>query len=548
VAFRRGRPVGRPPQSGIQVNIVDLRYQAKSRSQLSRVVAKIEKRTDRGIFYTYTSDHGHRSIILMKKTKPRRVLLLNSGKEDNFVVNRIHLGLTLLASILMEAGHQVRIIDYAFLRHISQLIYVPSIEKVIKDFQPDVIGLSVFTYLWDDCEKLIERISRCSSAPIILGGTHFTIFPEDFSSDPRISYIVRGEAESIILNLVESAKKESPPVIINAPPTAPEAIPPCNLDVAYGSQYLERYQVQLSRGCAHHCSFCSIPSIGGSKLRARDLNIVMDQIIKAKQKYPRIKEICITDDFPSYNKERFKRFLRLLKEANTGCLLWVDNMRADSIDDEMVSLYRAAGGYNICIGVESGNPEVFKLINKGESLPVIIEAAKKVRKNGIVLGLCFVIGLPGDNIERHKDSIRLAKLLRPQYIFWNMVNPYPGTEVNKWYKQHGEVGDNRNFSTLIDPKANFVEPRWSSEYFPKKDMVKAWLMANMETHDYLASPKNILKLYGLSRSYGTYHSFIILLLHNVPIYLLKRSLPSSVRAEIRNRFPGLVGRIRNIIQ
>ena len=484
----------------------------------------------------------------MEDTKPRRVLLLNSAKEDNFVVNRLHLGLTLLASILTEAGHQVRIIDYAFLRHISHLIHVPGIEEVIKEFHPDVIGLSVFTYLWDDCDKLIERISRCSSAPIILGGTHFTIFTEDFSTDPRISYIVRGEAESVILNLVETAKKEPVPVFIDASPTSPEAIPPANLDVAYGSQYLERYQVQLSRGCAHQCSFCSIPSIGGRKLRARDLNIVLDQIVKAKQKYPRIKEICITDDFPSYNKKRFKRFLKLLQEANTDCLLWVDNMRADSIDDEMISLYKAAGGYNICLGVETGNLEVFNLINKGESLSTIIEAAKKVRQSGIVLGLCFVIALPEDNLERHMDSIRLAKRLRPQYIFWNMVNPYPGTKVNQWYKTHGEVGDNRNFSTLIDPYGNFKEPRWSSRNFPKKDMVKAWLMANMETTDYLASPKNILKLSRLAKTYGIHHSFTILLLHKVPLYLMKRSLPPAVRATIRNRFPGLVGRIRNIIQ
>ena len=122
-----------------------------------------------------------------------------------FLVNRIHLGFTLLASILTEAGHQVRVIDYAFLRSVSQFVHVPSIEEIIQEFQPDVIGLSVFTYLYDECVNFIERISACSRATIILGGPHFTIFPEDFSSDKRVSYIVRGEAESIILDLVESA-------------------------------------------------------------------------------------------------------------------------------------------------------------------------------------------------------------------------------------------------------------------------------------------------------------------------------------------------------
>lgn len=484
----------------------------------------------------------------MERTKPRRILFLNAGKEDNFVVKKLHLGLTVLATILKEAGHQVQIIDYAFLRHISKLVYVPSIEEVIQEFQPDVIGLSVFTYLWDECLNLIERISCCSSAPIILGGTHFSIFPEDFSSDPRISYIVRGEAESIIVDLVESAKKESTPVIINAPLPPLDAVPPCNLELAYGGQYLEYYQIQLSRGCPHQCSFCTIPIIGGRKLRTRDLNNVIDEIVKAKERYPRIKEICITDDFPSFNKARFKRFLELFKEADTGCLLWVDNMRADSIDDEMVSLYKAAGGYNICVGVESGNPEVFSLIHKGESLSAIIAGAKKVRQSGLVLGLCFIIGLPEDNMARHMDSMRLAKLLRPHYILWNVCNPYPGTGVYKWYQKHGEVGDNRNSSTLIDPNVDYKEPRFTSPNFPKKLMIKAWLMANMETHDYLASPKNILKLFRLTRIYGTYHSFLILLLRNVPLYIMKRSLPLSVKATIRRKYPGLVARLRNIMQ
>ena len=255
--------------------------------------------------------------------------------------------------------------------------------------------------------------------------------------------------------------------------------------------------------------------IAGRKVRARDLYGVIDQIIRAKKQYPKLKNVTITDDCPTFNKNRFKRFLCLLKEANTGCTLSVDNMRADSIDDEMVALYKAAGGVNICLGVESGHPEVFNLIHKGESLTDIVEAAEKVRQSGIVLGLCFVIGLPEDNLERHLQSMRLAKLLRPHYIFWNMCVPWPGTEVGRWYQIHGEVGDIRNFSTLIDPRVNFKEPICSSRSFTKKQMIKAWLMANMETHFYLASLQNIPKLFRLTMQYGIFRSFFVLLLYRL---------------------------------
>ena len=166
--------------------------------------------------------------------------------------------------------------------------------------------------------------------------------------------------------------------------------------------------------------------IAGRNVRARDLNVVIDQIVRAKKQHPRIKTITITDDCPTFNKDRFKRFLHMFKQADTGCMLYVDNMRADSIDDEMLALYKAVGGINIYLGVESGHPEVFHLIHKGESLAAIVEAAKKVRQSGIVLGLCFVIGLPEDNLERHLESMRLAKRLRPNYTFWNMIVPLAG--------------------------------------------------------------------------------------------------------------------------
>jgi hypothetical protein len=131
-----------------------------------------------------------------------------------------------------------------------------------------------------------------------------------------------------------------------------------------------------------------------------------------------------------------------------------------------------------------------------------------VRKhNNLSLGLCFVIGLPGDSLERHLYSLRLAKSLKPDYIFWNMCIPWPGTLVNQWYQTHGEIGDLRNFSTLIDTKVNFQEPVCSSPNFPKEDMIKAWLMANMET--YCFSPLGFRKLILETTKHKLYRSFVI---------------------------------------
>ncbi len=349
--------------------------------------------------------------------KNKKVLLINPAKQDNFNVSRIHMGLTLMGQILVSNRCIVKIMDYAFLRDLKDKIKVPSIEEVIEEFKPDVIGISVFTYVYNECQAMIERISKRSDAPIILGGPHFTMFPEDFSRDKRISYIIRGEAERVILNLVATAKRQELPVLINAPLPSAEEIPAINLDIAFGHEYLSVYQIQLSRGCPYNCSFCNIRFVAGRRVRTRNLELCLNQIIEAKRRHPNIKVITITDDCPMVDKEHFKQFLLMFRQANTGCKLMIDNIRANLIDEEIIKLYAKAGGQHICLGAESGHPEVFKLINKGESLEDIRRTAELVRKNNLSLGLCFVIGLPGDKLKLHLSSIKFAKSLKPYYIF-----------------------------------------------------------------------------------------------------------------------------------
>jgi len=419
------------------------------------------------------------------------------------------MGLSLLGGILKDAGHQVMLIDFAFLRDLRSHIRVPEIEEIIDEFGPDVIGISVFTYLYDECETLIERISRHSDLPIILGGPHFSVFPEDFAHDLRISYIVRGEAEKVILDLVRTARRENHPVFIDCPLPAANEIPAVDLGIAYGREFLKIYQIQLSRGCPYHCSFCNIARVAGRRIRPRNIETCLQEITEAKSQNPQISMIVITDDCPTFDKERFKLFLKAFADAIIGCELSIDNVRANLLDEEMIQLYVAAGGKNICLGTETGHPEIFKLVNKGESLDDIVHAAKLIRKYRVILGLCFVIGLPGDNLERHANSIALAKALKPDYIFWNMCVPWPGTEVHQWYKTHGTIGNLRNFSTLIDPRGRYANPVCSTKEFPEKDRIRAWFMANMETQCYFKRTRDFGKLFFLSLRYMLFRSFMI---------------------------------------
>ncbi len=424
----------------------------------------------------------HNSI---SKREFKRVLFINPSKREAFATGRIHMGFSLLGNILSREGHEIKIIDYSYVRSLKNKRGIPPIEQIISEFSPDIIGISIFTYHYDACQEMIERISVYSSAPIIVGGPHVTLFPQDFTNDKRLSYVIRGEAEKVIAETVRNAVRQSPPLLIEPPLPSPEEIPEVNLDSAVGSEFLTDYQIQLSRGCPFLCSFCSIDNIAGRKVRARDLDMCINQIERALGKYLSIRFVSITDDCPTFNKERFKEFLRKFAAKRFNVSLKIDNMRADLIDDEMLRLYVSAGGTNICLGVESGHPEVFRMVHKRESIEDIIRSARLIRKFHLQLGMCFVIGLPGDTLERHMSSIKLAKDLKPDYIYWNMCAPWPGTEVYEWFKEHGTLGDIRNFSTLLGPKFTYEDPPAVSPQFNKEERIKAWLLANLETNSLL---------------------------------------------------------------
>lgn len=412
----------------------------------------------------------------------KKILLVNPAKNDSFVVDRIHMGLSLLGGILAAEGYEVRVLDYSYLRGLRGQFEAPRLEDVLRDFRPDVVGISVFTYVYKEACEAIETVSRVSGAPIILGGPHVTFFPEDFEKDPRISYIVRGEAELTIVGLVASAKREQTPVVIRAPLPSAADIPASNLEICAGAEHCSSFQIQLSRGCPFDCSFCNIEQVAGHRVRARDVEVCVAQIDAAVRRYPSITSVAITDDCPNFDKARFKRFLKLFAEKIRGKDLTIDNVRADLLDEEMLKLYLKAGGRNICVGTESGHPDVFKLVNKGETIDKIAEAARMIRRHNITLGMCFVIGLPEDSPARHEYSVRLAKELKPDYAFWNMCTPWPGTRVYEWFKKNGTIGDVRNFSTLIDTELDFQEPcAWTSG-FTREQRIKAWLGANLETY------------------------------------------------------------------
>ena len=433
----------------------------------------------------------------------KRVLLINPGRR-NFQAHSPHHGLSILATALKQHGHEVQVVDYSFAPQ------APEIEYFVDSYDPDVVGVSMWTSVFSEGSRLIDATLSIKKIPVMVGGPHATLYYDDLLKDSRISYVVCGEAEEVITSLVENAKIETSPVLVEAQPVDVRRIPFADYTAVYDYQKARVCRIQLSRGCPFFCSFCEVHIIAGRKIRWRDFDVVIDDLMHSKSILPNLKSVDISDDCPTCNLKKFKAFLRAYIEAEVGLNVSVDNVRADRIDDETLNLLKKAGCSSIFFGVEHGDPDVFEMVSKGESLDDIRQGAKLVKKHDMKLGMCFVVGLPGDSVEKTRASINLAKELRADAIFWNMFVPHRGVRAREILMEMGaRFYDERDVSSLMDPNLDIDMPAVETDDFTRDNRIKAWLMAMMETKTYFQIPVvRYPKLLKLSLKYGLVFQFL----------------------------------------
>lgn len=429
----------------------------------------------------------------------RKVLLINPRVEyaQSFTP---HLGLAVLARRLGESGHRVSVLDYSAQRS------TPPLDYFLSEFEPDVVGVSLLTAGIAVAHRVMETVLEYEPhMPIMVGGPHATLYADELATDSKISYIFSGEAENHIVEVVEKARFENKPVVINCSAQPIESFPIPDFSCFYGYTDIKVYPLLTSKGCPFQCSFCAVHKISSRLWRTRDIMTCTDELKQAKGYLPGLKQVRIIDDSPGVDVRRLKRFLRLYAQEKVNLPLEIVNIRADEIDHEMVDLMREAGVFEVCFGVEHGHPEVFAAIGKGETLEDIRRAAKLIKESGLFLRCCFVVGLPHDSFAKSLYSIRLAKELRADFFHWNSFIPLKGTRAREWFEEHGQLHNEVGAFSLSGNTDFFVpEPVAEYEDFSTEDQKKAYALAVLETDSYIFRVHSIPKIVQTAIKYNFY--------------------------------------------
>ena len=459
---------------------------------------------------------------VLKKNMERlmkKILLINEKKEfENVSAGWPHLGLVSIATVLKRAGFTVRVIDYAFLKNSQPL------NNIIKIYNPDVIGFSLYTTTWSKYDKILNDIERVFKGVVIVGGPHATLYYKDLLEDKRIDYIFKGEAEEKIVEVCSKCVKNEIPEIIECGFVDVKEMEWIDYSVADQYEKIEEVGIQLERGCPFNCSFCSVRKISSRRVRYRKIQTCIQELHECKKIMPKLESVRIVDDCPSFHLEKFKEFVRAFIQDFPELRINIQHLRADQVDEEMLLLLKKARVRSFTLGVESANPEVFKYVDKGESLEEIEQTALLVKKIGVPLTLAFVIGLPESTYEKEKDSLDFAKRIKPREIYWNMCLPHKGTRVWDWYQENGTIYEGRNPSTLIDFNLEFDSPRAETPQFSIYERERAWVRAVLETKSFRFRFSLLPRIFELGRKYELMPSVASLFLNSNNLKLICRDI------------------------
>jgi len=391
------------------------------------------------------------------------VVLFNPAPRKGFQPHRrVELPLNLLypATALIHAGFSVKIIDQFADLHWKKNLHDALIEK------PICFGVSCMT------GPQINRALAASKSfkrlypdvPVVWGGIHASILPEQTLENPYVDIAVVGEGEATLLELVKAlanndslshvagiAYRENnhyhftgqrPFVNLDAQPPLAYDLVDINLyrRKIFGSDHVSFHS---SRGCPYRCGFCYDSVVHRRVWRGMQPKTVVDHIRRLIRDYG-ISGFNFTDDNLFANLNHAYSVIEEIVRADLNIRIGKLHIRIDAIqkmDHEFLQLLVQAGVERLTIGVESGNQRILNLIKKNLRLEQIIEASRKLKSYPIVPVYLFMMGLPTETPQELAQSIRLAQQLlhenpRASKSF-NIYMPYPGTELYNLALHHG---------------------------------------------------------------------------------------------------------------
>ncbi len=408
-----------------------------------------------------------------------KILLVRPQNVYNYN-NYPPLNLISIASKLKSIGYNVKIINCAFEKD-----SLKTINKELKDVL--FVGISLLTSESPDAYRIMKYIRENSEVPVVVGGWHCTLLPEQMANCEYVDYVVAGEGEEHIVNIAEIVKsgERIGNKIFHKKILDLEALPMPDYDIdenierficSYLTDKLSRYVSQpmrwlpyeSSRGCPSRCTFCINVVTDNTRYRKKSAEKVISEIEYIVKKY-RLTHLKIIDDnfFVDIRRVReicegiIRKGLNITWDGECRCDYFNDRM----LNDETLKLCKRSGLVQLTLGIESGSPHSLKLMKKGITPEQAEFAVRKCNEYGIIARSSFMIEVPGETLNDIKQTVTFVNKQRRYPYFTCGVGtfrPYPKCELTEGLLKEGYLTEPASFAEWTN--RDIIDMYTSAEY------------------------------------------------------------------------------------
>jgi len=395
-------------------------------------------------------------------------------------------------------NHNIKLFDFTWNENIYDCY------KLIKQFQPNIIGITLSSMDFEFCKKLIFDIRKISKSKIVLGGIHPTVAPEESIAFADIICI--GEGEGAFGELVDKLEKNEDITDIknlwikNRDKVVKNELRDLiqDLDSLYCDRNLfdiwkyvkaRNYtmDVYAGRGCPYNCFYCINYILNkayngkGKIIRLRSPENIINEIKDLKKKFS-LKQITFPDDTFTYNKKWLIEFCNLYKKEIK--LPFVCNARVENLDEEVIKNLKQANCYALKIGIESGSTKIRKeILNRFMSNAQIINAFQLCKKYNIKTLSFNMVGIPTETKRDMLKTIQINRYCQPTEISVTIWIPFPGTHLFNEVLEKGWLTDKKvsdyklgsimQYDYITSEEIKKVRDYFSFNVFVKINILKA---------------------------------------------------------------------------
>jgi radical SAM superfamily enzyme YgiQ (UPF0313 family) len=317
-------------------------------------------------------------------------------------------------------------------RDVQIKFYDDRMERIPFDEPTDLVGISVETYTAKRAYQIASEY-RKRGAPVVMGGFHATLCPEEVSQ--YADAVVIGEAERIWETILKDAERKTlqPYYRDTDRPSLANTRP--DRSIFAGKNYLPIGLIEAGRGCHFVCDFCAIQTVFNHTQTRRPADDILTELESMREK----PLIFFVDDNITSNMEQAKDFFRELKKLK---IKWVSQASINAAyDEEFLQIIKESGCQGVLIGFESLNPDNLKKMNKGFNTMQggYEKALENLRKFNIRLYITFVFGYDEDTETSFKESVDFALRHKFYIAAFNHLTPFPGTPLYKRLEEEGRL-------------------------------------------------------------------------------------------------------------